>query len=108
MTNNGCKFTTSDGNTIPEWENPEKLKHFSGQVAMEEQSPHTLSHGFVLCGQQSMSSIAAMLATSDFATAAALPAIGSIATERAIRSATMVRATFMESKNSRFHRPAVK
>ena len=75
---------------------PEKLKHFNAQVAMDEQSSGALSHEFVLCGQQSMSSIAATAVISDdFAIAPAPPTAGRMATDRAIRSARMVRPIFM-------------
>ena len=46
----------------------EKVKHFSAHVAMDEQPSIVLSHGFALCGQQSMSSMADISAMSaDFA-----------------------------------------
>jgi len=69
-----------------------KLKHLSAQVAMVPQSSMAFSHGLALCGQQSgMSSVMEMPAASDDLTIMpALAAAGSIATDRAIRSTTMV------------------
>jgi hypothetical protein len=73
-------------------------------VAMHADSSMALPEGFEWCGQQSMSSIAAMSWWSiagmsdialDFATTPAPLAAGNTATDRAIRSANMVRATFM-------------
>ena len=79
---------------------PAKLEHFSAQVAMVAQSS-ALSHGVALCGQQSdMSSIADMSACAgDLELMPALPAAGSIATDRAIRSARMVRPMRMGRVN---------
>ena len=72
----------------------EKVKHLSAQVAMDEQPP--LSQGFALCGQQSMSSMADISAISvDFTAAPTSPAVGSTATDKAIRSANMIRTRFM-------------
>jgi hypothetical protein len=77
---------------------PAKLKHLSTQVAMAEQSPIDFSHGFALCGQQSdMSSVIDMSAGSaDLELTPAPPAVGSIATDKAIRSARMVRPMLMD------------
>ena len=76
----------------------EKVKHLSAQVAMDEQPPVILSQGFALCGQQSMSSMADISAISvDFTAAPTTPAAGSTATDKAIRSANMVRPKFMAS-----------
>src|SRR5262249_12263840 len=74
-----------------------KLKHLNAQVAMAPQSSMAFSHGLPFCGQQSgMSSISEMPASSgDLTLTPALPAAGSIATDRAIRSVTMVRPTLM-------------
>jgi len=76
-------------------------KHISGHVAIDEQS----SHVFALCGQQSMSSIAAMSAISvmpiDFAAILIPAATGSMATEIAMRSAKVVRPTFMAQPSPR-------
>jgi len=73
----------------------EKPKHASWHVAMDAQ----WSHGFALWGQQSMSSIAAMSAISvmsvDVTAILALATVGSMATESAMRSARMVRPTFI-------------
>ena len=75
---------------------PEKVKHLSAQVAMDEQPSIVLSQGFALCGQQSMSSMADISAISvDFTAAPTPPAAGSTATDKAIRSANIVRPTFM-------------
>ena len=69
---------------------PRKLKHLSAHVAMAAQSSMAFSHGLALCGQQSgMSSVMETPAASgDFTPA--LAAAGSSATDRAIRSVTMV------------------
>lgn len=76
----------------------EKVKHLSAQVAMDEQPPVILSQGFALCGQQSMSSMADISAISvDFTAAPTPPAAGSTATDKAIRSANMIRTRFMAS-----------
>jgi len=91
---------------------PTKLKHLSAHVAMLPQSSMAFSHGLPLCGQQSgMSSVMEMPAASgDFTLTTALPAAGRIATEKAIRSATMVRPRHMAGlrENSRLLVPAVK
>jgi hypothetical protein len=68
---------------------PAKLKHFSAQVAIEAQSSMALSQGLALWGQQSMSAMADISA--DFTMMRAPTAAGSIATDRTIRSAKMVR-----------------
>jgi hypothetical protein len=72
---------------------PAKLKHFSAQAAIEAQSSMALSQGLALWGQQSMSAMA------DISTGLTLmraPATaGSIATDRAIKSAKMVRPMLM-------------
>jgi len=77
---------------------PTKLKHFSTQVAMAAQSSMAFPHGFALCGQQSdMSSIMDMSAGSgDLALTPAPPAAGSIATDKAIRTARIVRPMPMD------------
>jgi hypothetical protein len=90
---------------------PEKLKHFSAHVAMLPQSS-ICAHGFALCGQQSCISsiIDTSVGSADFDTPA-LPAAGSIATDRAIRSARMVRPMRMDQArrtNSSLLRRAVK
>src|SRR5262249_61810911 len=102
-----------DGNVIVDHAVPAKLKHLSTQVAMVQQSS-ALSHGLVLCGQQSPSmpdmSIAAMSAADislggmsmadmsdpDMSAEAgdlepAPAAAGSIATDKAISTARIVR-----------------
>jgi hypothetical protein len=85
-----------EGNTMIDEDVTAKLKHFSAQVAMAAQSSMTFSHGLALWGQQSgMSSITDMPAGAGDLTPAP-PAAGSSATERAMRSARMVRPTFME------------
>jgi len=96
-----------------ETEIAKKPQHVSGHVAIDEQ----LSHGFALCGQQSMSSIAAISVMSvmaavsamsvDFAAILVAAATGSVATEIAMRNTKMVRPTFMLSL-SRFCSPGVK
>src|ERR1700757_4899241 len=80
---------------------PPDVKQLSAHMAMHAD----LSHGFAGCGQQSMSSMAAVSEsaiaaisddiTVDFTTAAAPPAAGKTATDRAISNANMVRAAFM-------------
>jgi hypothetical protein len=87
----------------------EKVKHLSAQVAMDEQPSGILSQGFALCGQQSISSMADISAISvDFIAAPTPPAAGSMATDKAIRSANTVRPTFMARQNSRFGALGVK
>jgi len=73
---------------------PAKLKHFSAQAAMVPQS----SHGFALWGQQScISSMTDMSAAAgEWELMPAAPAAGSIATDRAIRSAKTVRPMVMD------------
>jgi hypothetical protein len=87
-----------------------KPQHVTGHFPIDEQ----LSHGFALCGQQSMSSIAAISVMSVMAvisamsvdfTAILIPAVaGNLATEIAMRITRMVRPTFMAqpSRRSRF------
>jgi hypothetical protein len=91
---------------------PTKLKHLRAQVAMAAQSSMAFSHGLALCGQQSgMSSVMDMTAaSSDFTLTPALAAAGRTATERAIRSATMVRPVLMAGfhESSRSFTTAVK
>src|SRR6266481_3318114 len=96
VANDAVIFAEVDGNTIVEDDVPAKLKHFSAQVAMAAQSSMAFSHGLALWGQQSgMSSITDMPAGAGDLTPGP-PAAGSSATERAMRSARMVRPTFME------------
>ena len=65
------------------------LKHFKAQVAIEAQPSMALSQGLVMGGQQSMSSMADISVGLTLMRAPA--AAGSIAIDRAIRSARMVR-----------------
>jgi hypothetical protein len=75
---------------------PAKLKHLSTQLAMAAQSSMAFLHGFALCGQQSViSSIMDMSAGSGDLTLTP-PAAGSIATDKAIRSARIVRPMPMD------------
>jgi hypothetical protein len=68
------------------------LKHFKAQVAIEAQPSMALSQGLVMGGQQSMSSMVDVADMSVGLTLARAPAAaGNIATDRAIRSARMVR-----------------
>jgi hypothetical protein len=94
--NGVANFAKVEGNTMIEDDAPEKLKHFSAHVAMLPQS--SMAHGFALCGQQSsISSIVDMsVGAGDLGFTPALPAAGSIATDRAIRSARMVRPMRMD------------
>jgi len=81
----------------------EKVRHLSAQVAIDEQPSIVLSQGFVLCGQQSMSSIADISAISaDFTAALTTPAAGNMATEKAMSTANIVRATFILDQVNRF------
>jgi hypothetical protein len=90
--NDAVIFAKAEGNTITA-EVPKKLKHLSAQVAIAAQTSVAFSHGLQ---QSGMSSVMEMPAASgDFTLTPALPAAGSIATDRAIRSATMVRAMLM-------------
>jgi hypothetical protein len=87
----------AEGNTMIDDAMPAKLKHFSAHVAMLPQLSMAFSHGLALGGQQSgMPSITDMSAGSGDLTFTPAPtAAGSIATARAMRSARMVRPTFM-------------
>ena len=82
---------------------PTKLKHFTAQIAMLAQSSIAFSHGLALWGQQSdMSSATEMaVASGAFALTPALATAGRIATERAIRNATMVRAMLIAGLSSK-------
>ena len=105
-------FAKFKGNTMADDDVPAKLKHFSAQAAIVPQSS-ALSHGFDLWGQQScISSIADMSAAAgDWVLTPAAPAAGSIATDKAIRRAKMVRPMVMDrasSKNSSIPGPRVK
>jgi hypothetical protein len=85
-----------EGNTMIDDDVSAKLKHFSAQVAMAAQSSMTFAHGSACWGQQSgMSSIADMPAAGAGDLTPAPPAAGSVATASAMRSARMVRPTFM-------------
>jgi hypothetical protein len=86
-------FAELEGNTMFEKDVPAKLKHFRAQVAIEAQSSMALSQGLALCGQQSMSAMADTSA--DFTMMRAPATAGSIATDRAIKSARMVRPMLM-------------
>ena len=93
-------FAALDGNTMLENAVAAKLKHLSAQAAIELQSPIALSQGSALGGQQScpiadMSVISADL-SADLRSTPAPAAAGSRATDRAIISAIMVRARFMD------------
>jgi hypothetical protein len=105
-------FAEVEGNTMIEDDAPEKLKHFSAHVAMLPQSSIWV-HGFALLGQQSC--ISSIMDASDGAgnleLTPTLPAAGSIATDRAIRSARMVRPMHMGQgldENNSFPGPGVK
>ena len=84
---------------------PAKLKDLSTQPAMVPQSSMARSQGFAICGQQSgmasvmdMSLVMDMSARcGDFELTPAPAAAGSIATDRATRSARMVRPLRMGS-----------
>ena len=102
-------FAELEGNTMLKNDVGAKLKHFSAQVAIEPQSPMTLSQvlavsqGLAVWGQQSdMSSMADVSAEDAVDMSAGLTprrapaAAGSIATDRAIRSARMVRPMLMD------------
>lgn len=98
----GPKFARCEGNVTAEDAGPEKVKHLSAHVAMDEQPPIALPQGFTVCRQQSMSSIADMSGIEDisawpvaFTATPMPPAAGSAAIDKAIRSTTMVRPTFM-------------
>ena len=109
--NGVANFAKVKGNMMVEDDAPEKLKHFSAHVAMLPQS--SMAHGFALCGQQSC--ISSIMDTSvgagDLELTPVVPAAGIIATDRAIRSARMVRPMLMGSgldENSSFPGPGVK
>ena len=91
----GPKFAMCEGKMMAK---DAVLEHLSAQVAMDEQPSIVLSQGFALCGQQSISSMADISAISvDFTAAPTPPAAGSTATDKAIRSANMIRTRFMAS-----------
>jgi len=98
LAKNAVIFAQAEGKTMIEDNVPAKLKHLSTQVAMAAQSSIAFSHGLALCGQQSViSSIMDMSAASgDFALTPAAPAAGSIATDKAIRTARIVRPRPMD------------
>src|ERR1700730_392462 len=93
LAKNAAIFAPVEGKTMIEDNVPAKLKHLSTQVAMAAQSSMAFSHGFALCGQQSViSSIMDMSAGSgDLTLTPAPPPAGSIVTDTAIRSARIVR-----------------
>jgi hypothetical protein len=107
---NAAIFAQAEGKTMIEDNVPAKLKHLSTQVAMAAQSSMAFSHGFALCGQQSViSSIMDMSAGSGDLTFTPAPlAAGSTATDKAIRSAKIVRPMPMDQVNSSFFGLAVK
>ena len=98
LAKNAAIFAQAEGKTMVEDNVPTKLKHFSTQVAMAAQSSMAFSHGFALCGQQSViSSIMDMSAGSgDLTLTPTPPAAGSIATAKAIRTARIVRPMPMD------------
>jgi hypothetical protein len=89
-------FAALEGNTMLENDVAAKLKHFRAQAAIEAQSLIALSQGLVTGGQQSMSSMADI--SIDWAPRRAPAAAGSIATDRAIRSARIVRPMLMDEE----------
>jgi hypothetical protein len=97
LAKNAAIFAQAEGKMMIEDNVPTKLKHFSTQVAMAAQSSMA-SHGFALCGQQSViSSIMDMSAGSgDLTLTPTPPAAGSIATDKAIRTARIVRPMPMD------------
>jgi hypothetical protein len=99
LANGVAIFAKVEGNTMIENDAPEKLKHFSAHVAMLPQS--SMAHGFALCGQQSPSiadmSVPDIAAGSgDLELTPAPTAAGSIATDRAISRARIVRPIRMD------------
>jgi hypothetical protein len=97
-----CIFAALEENTMFENDVAAKLKHIRAQAAIEAQSPIALSQGRVMGGQQSMSSMADVADISVGMTLTRAPtAAGSIATDRAIRSARMVRPRFMTQPSRR-------
>jgi hypothetical protein len=99
LAKNVAIFAQAEGKTMIEDNVPAKLKHLSTQVAMAAQSSMAFSHGFALCGQQSViSSIVEMSAGSGDLTPAP-PAAGSIATDKAITRARIVRPMSIDQVN---------
>jgi hypothetical protein len=95
----GLRLAANIGNTMFENVVPGKAKHLSAHVAIEQQSSIALS-GLVLLGQQSMSCAAERCAiATEFMATLAAPAAGSMATDRATKSARRVRPMRMESGN---------
>ena len=108
-------FTEIEGNTTIDEDVHAKLKDLSTHPAMVLQSFMARSQGFAIGGQQSgMASVMDMSSVTDMSArsgdAAAPAAAGSIATERATRSATMVRPLRIRSgwDENRFLGPTVK
>jgi len=90
------------GKRKAEEEAAETPKQLSAQTPIDPQSAIDLSHGLARGQQSDISSPADMSSeadiapiSGDFAGNAVLPAMGSIATEIAIRSASIVRAMLM-------------
>jgi hypothetical protein len=98
LAKNVAIFAQAEGETMIEDNVPAKLKHLSTQVAMAAQSSMAFSHGFALCGQQSViSSIMDMsIGSGDLTLTPAPLAAGSIATDKARRSARIVRPMAMD------------
>jgi hypothetical protein len=85
------------GSTSSEKNGPAKLQHLSAQAAMDVQSLIARSHGLPWSGQQSCigSETDISMGAVGLTLSAALAAVGSKATEIAIRRANMVRARAM-------------
>src|SRR5579884_2407473 len=107
--NTGFNCATCEGKTTGDERVLENVKHLRAHIAMDEQPSTTLSQGLVLCGQQSMSSMAAISVVSvDDFTAPTPPAAGSTATDSAIRKASRMRPNSIAPQNSRVVALAVK
>src|SRR5437764_372187 len=98
----GAMLEIRRGKRKAEEEAAETPKQLSAQTPIDPQSAIDLSHGLARGQQSDISSPADMSSeadiapiSGDFAGNAVLPAMGSIATEIAIRSASIVRAMLM-------------
>jgi hypothetical protein len=95
-------FEKYNGNGKGEEEAVERPRHVTAHATIEPQSAIDLSQGLALGQQSDISSPADMspeadiaVISADFAGNVAPPATGSIATETAIKSASIVRPMFM-------------
>ena len=98
MANGVVILEKAEANTMMDDDAPAKLEHFSAQIAMAPQCSMAFSHGSALWGQQSgMSSITDMPAGCAGLRFNPAPlAAGNIPTDRAIKSARVMRPVLMD------------